>query len=275
VVSRIAEGLLGLLFPSACVLCHRELRGSLVGGICEDCWPGITPWRGPICDHCGLPLPGSIRSSNYLCADCRRSRFPFEAARSFGVYSGALRAALLNLKFRGHERLGTRLGSLLARPWRALESVGAFGAAPVIIPVPLHPSKERERGYNQAYLLALGVCRALRSHGVAKRPAQRVLVRRRVGVPQSGLSLHARRENVRGVFAVTAPERVRDRDVVLVDDVLTTGATASACTVALKRAGVCRVGILTLARATPQFPDVAQFPGSHTPTAPPASSSGG
>ncbi|MCJ7502755.1 MAG: hypothetical protein MUP80_06825, partial [Acidobacteriia bacterium] len=127
---------------------------------------------------------------------------------------------------------------------------------PILVPVPLHSSRERERGFNQAELLAQGLARGLaRAREIgAPRLEAGCLRRTRATAPQTGLSLRARQENVRGVFSVVRPERVRERVVVLVDDVMTTGATLSACAQALKAAGARAVLALTLARATPEFP---------------------
>jgi len=172
-------------------------------------------------------------------------------ARSYGLYTGNLRKAILQLKFHGREHMAIRLGALLAGP---LEALSAADSA-VVAPVPLHSSRRRQRGFNQAELLARGLARQPRGE---KRGLQLVtgsLRRIRPTLPQVGLSVSARRENVSGVFSVARPEQVRNRPVVLVDDVMTTGATFSACAVALKRAGALQVLALSLARATPQFPD--------------------
>jgi len=178
----------------------------------------------------------------------------FDLARSYGLYAGNLRKALLHLKFHGREYLGHRLGALLVRVWEALPEPDSA----LVAPVPLHPSRRRERGFNQAELLARGLVRGLRKagrlHGL--RLLAGSLRRIRATVPQVGLSVSARRANVSGVFSVARPEEVRNRTVLLVDDVMTTGATLSACAAALKRAGAARVLALSLARATPQFPDV-------------------
>jgi ComF family protein len=130
---------------------------------------------------------------------------------------------------------------------------------PVIVPVPLHPSRRRERGFNQAELLAGGLIKTLgRGSGATElRVLTGSLRRKRATPPQTGLSLAARRENLRGAFEVVEAEAIRDRTVVVIDDVMTTGATLSACARALKRAGATRVIGITLARATPQFPDLA------------------
>jgi ComF family protein len=194
-----------------------------------------------------------------MCADCRLREPDFDLARSYGIYSGKLRAAVLQLKFHRREKLGMQLGSLLVGSWLALEANSAFRNTCVIIPVPLHRSRERERGYNQAELLARGFARTMKKRGAISQVklATRALLRRHATVPQSGLSLQRRSENVRRAFEVTDPARMRGRDVILVDDVMTTGATASACAAALRSAGAQRVVVLALARATPQFPDTA------------------
>jgi ComF family protein len=183
-------------------------------------------------------------------------------ARSFGLYTGSLRRVILQLKFGRRERLGGRLGELLACTWDSDEELRGL-ALPVLVPVPLHPSRRRERGFNQAELLAAGMVRALRKRkGTSElQVAGGCLRRQRATPPQTGLSLAARRENLRGAFETAEPERVRQRTVVLIDDVMTTGATLSACARALKRAGALRVIGLTLARATPQFPDFASAEG--------------
>ena len=175
-------------------------------------------------------------------------------ARSYGLYAGNLRKAILQLKFHGREYLGNRLGALLARAWGALPEPDPA----IVAPVPLHPSRKRQRGFNQAELLARGLVRRLRKEERFHRfqLVASCLRRIRATLPQVGLSVSARRENVSGVFSVARPEQVRTRTVVLIDDVMTTGATLSACAAALKRAGASRVLALTLARATPQFPDM-------------------
>jgi ComF family protein len=131
----------------------------------------------------------------------------------------------------------------------------------MVVPVPLHRYRQRQRGYNQAELLAQGFVKGLARRTVGAKTLRletRCLRRLRSTQPQTGLDPRARLDNVRGVFAVVFPERIREKTILLVDDVMTTGATVSACAEALKGAGARRVVVLTLARATPQFPDVAQ-----------------
>jgi ComF family protein len=192
-----------------------------------------------------------------LCGPCRREEYAFDLARSYGLYSQILRGAILQLKFRRRERWGRKLGTLLARIWDPIAERLA-GNPPLLVPVPLHPARQRERGFNQAELLARGLRQQLERDGKCAAPVLETRCLRRVQptLPQITLGDRARWENVRHVFAAD-PGRVRRRDIVLVDDVMTTGATASACARALKRAGAQVVMVVTLARATPQFPDGA------------------
>ena len=254
------DGLLAVAYPTDCPLCGSELASDGWLRICRSCWADLQPWCGPVCARCGLPFasPQALDSALAECGACRRDEPAFDGAGAFGLYTGKLRRVVLRLKFSGDTRLGRRLGQLLASAWAALPR-GADFNSPVIIPVPLHPSRRRERGFNQSDLLAEGLVRALRKHQGATVPAvaKSWLLRQRATPPQTGLSVAARRENLRGAFAVVKPAEVRGRTIVLVDDVMTTGATISACARALKHAGAARVLGLTLARATPQFPDLA------------------
>ena len=288
VLRELADSLFAVAFPTSCLLCQRELTETNWSGVCPDCWESLRPWAGAACSRCGLPIASDqvtqsggeesgAAGSDVLCGQCRTGGYEFDLARSYGVYAGALRAAILQLKFHRRERLGRRLGEALSQAWIVIgNNIEPRGhEPPLLVPVPLHPSRERERGFNQAELLAQGLARSLnrgrrgRASGAVWERRVRVeassVLRARPTLPQAGLSLSGRQENVRGVFEVRRPERLRDRVVVLVDDVMTTGWTASACAGALKRAGAQQVVVLTVARATPQFPDAAPSPHHEPP----------
>jgi ComF family protein len=243
-----------VIFPTTCAICGAELIEASATSVCRACWSSLEPWQGAVCARCGLPFAttAGTEGAEQLCAECQLAPRDFDEARSYGLYAGALRQTILLLKFRRQERLGKRLGELLAPLWMSLSKV----EDPLLIPVPLHRTRQRERGFNQAELLARGLLRALGRAGRQQpRLAGGILRRTRATPPQTGLSVEARRENVRGVFAVRQAERLRGRSIVLVDDVMTTGATLSECAATLMRAGARHVLALTLARATPQFPD--------------------
>jgi len=210
--------------------------------------------------RCGLPFasPHALDAMEPECGACRAEEPPFACVRSFGLYTGKLRQLVLRLKFGGEEQLGVRLGELLAGTWDSMPGERAPGEI-LVVPVPLHASRRRERGFNQSELLAAGLVRALarRKNGIAPHVVKGCLRRLRATPPQTGLSVAARRENLRGAFAVPDPAVIEGRTLVLIDDVMTTGATLSACARVLHRAGAARVLGLTLARATPLFPDHA------------------
>ncbi|MEJ2007389.1 MAG: ComF family protein, partial [Acidobacteriota bacterium] len=223
----------------------------------------VESWEGISCQRCGLPVISerAADSVQVLCGACRAGDRGFDLARAFGIYRGNLRLLILQFKFRRRERLGKRLGALLVHAWEKLES-SVEDKSPLLVPVPLFRSRERERGFNQARRLAEELSRLVaKSPGGRKlRVEEGLLIRKRPTLPQAGLKYAARKENVRGAFGVAGPGSLQDRQVVLIDDVMTTGATLSACAKALKKGGAGKVFALALARATPQFPDSGDWP---------------
>lgn len=186
-----------------------------------------------------------------LCRPCRMTPPDFECAVANGLYAGTLRSLLHLLKYDGLQPIADRLGAMLA------EHVAAIDELPgkmLVVPVPLYRGKRRERGFNQSELLARAVCHTMRR----LRPewsgeiGPGILDRQRDTRSQAELSIAQRRRNLRGVFSVPKPEWVRGRDVLLIDDIYTTGATARACSQALKKAGAASVRVATVARAQRQ-----------------------
>ena len=239
----VCDSLFTLLFPVQCRICEQPLEVFTAAPVCSDCLKSPQPYQGIECARCGRFLPNAMGlHGTPHCAACRRNAFAFEQARSFGGYEGTLRALIQRLKYSGYRPLAKPLGRFLAEAARRLEEK----SFDVLVPVPLHPRRQRQRGFNQAALLAQQVSRFLNIPLGAKD-----CVRVRDTPPQTGLRAAERRKNVAGAFHVPEPQRVRGRRVLLIDDVLTTGATAHACAQALRAAGARGVWVGTLARAHP------------------------
>lgn len=232
---RLVEPVLTVVFPSACASCGRLLAQPTRGPLCRPCWDVLPRHQSPAC-RCGLPRPPG-RST---CGRCRRGHQPFAAGVSLGPYEGSLRAVIHELKYRGRRRVAARLAEALLEdePTRAL-----VAGSDILVPVPLHPRRLRERGFNQAALIARELGRR-----TGRRCGDAVLVRRKDTAPQTGLSAAARRRNVDAAFAVRRRGLVAGHVVTLVDDVMTTGATAYACARALREAGADEVRFLSAAR---------------------------
>lgn len=219
---------LDVLFPPRCIGCSR------VGEwLCVDCLNQIPLVEPPFCTRCG----GAVAVDG-LCARCRVSPLQIECIRSAVYFEGVLREAVHWLKYRGRTALAGPLGDLMAAYW-----VQHPMPIDAVVPVPLHAARLRERGYNQAALLAREMARR-----VGLVVDERALVRQRATASQTELNASQRKENVRDAFRCFGNSLAGKR-VLVVDDVCTTGATLEACAVALYEGGVCGVQALTLARA--------------------------
>lgn len=233
-----AHGLGAVLFPGECLLCSALLPRPLEGPICLLCLDRLPRINEPFCPRCGLPYSPFVAPG--VCGPCRDGGRAFRRARAGLVYEDDVRLAVHALKFGGRERIAHVLGTLAAEAWVRPGKLEGYAA---VIPVPLSSKRRRERGFNQAELIA----RAVVKHAAIP-IRRRLLVKKRDCPPQTGLSASARRRNVASVYRASIPRSLRSRDLLLVDDVLTTGATAEAAARALRRGGCGAVDVLTLAR---------------------------
>jgi ComF family protein len=235
VARRLVDPVLAVVFPSECPACGQLLVQLGRGPLCEPCWQALPRHLAITC-RCGLPLSPGLSA----CPRCRRGRQVFSAGSSLGPYEGSLRVVIHELKFSRRRRAAVRLAEMLLESEATRRLVAT---SDVLVPVPLHPRRLRERGFNQAALVAQQLGRRV---GLPCCPD--ALVRRLDTAPQAGLSAAARRRNVREAFAVRRKASVAGKTVTLVDDVVTTGATASACGRELMAAGAREVRLLSAAR---------------------------
>jgi ComF family protein len=224
-----------LVLPPRCPACGVLVDGD--GRFCPSCWQGLRFLSPPQCDSCGEPFAYDL-GAGARCNACDADPPVWHRARAALAYEEAARTALLRFKLADKQHLGAMMVPHMARAGAAL-----LGPQVLLVPVPLHRWRLWRRGFNQAALLARGLARA--GHGTL---AVDALVRTRATRPSVGLTAPERAANVRGAFIVASPGLVQGRDIVLIDDVLTSGATATACTRALLEAGAARVDVLTWAR---------------------------
>jgi ComF family protein len=236
------NALVRMLLAPVCAACRAPLERPIDGGVCTGCWAGVPRLVPPLCDLCGDPLPPTAAPFR-VCRRCLAAPPRFETARSAGLYAGSLKAIVHAFKYEGRRTLAAPLAALMREAGSTL-----LADADAVVPVPLHPWRSVHRGFNQAEDLArhlgLPVCQPIR--------------RVRHGPPQASLRGPERRANVTQAFGrraalvaawdVGQARRLRNRVVVLVDDVMTTGATLDECSGALLDAGVGSVRVLTVAR---------------------------
>jgi ComF family protein len=232
---KIIDPFLSVLLAPTCAACDRPLDTPTRGPVCDACWAAIKIFTPPLCDVCGDPLP-SWRVDQIecrTCPRCRRVEHVVRCSRAIGEYDGTLRDIIHALKYDRRRSLARPLGRLLA-----VRGVAALSGADAAVPVPLHRSRKRARGFNQAAEIARHL--AL--------PSLDILKRTRATVSQTDLPAHERQANVKGAFALRSRADVNGLVVVLVDDVSTTGATLEACARTLVDAGAREVRAVTVAR---------------------------
>ena len=240
--SSLYDAALALIYPQACAVCGASVESRHDGVACQSCWQTTRVFTEDdnLCWKCGVFTAAAIdeeKRRNVRCGRC--DDYVFTWARACGFYEGALRASILELKRQPH------IAARLARVMFAAQQRDPLNRAKLIIPVPLHPEREDERGFNQALVLARELAR------LSGLPLDQHSIVRSVHTERhrAGMDAKARRQSVSKAFAVRHPKLIAGQRVLLVDDVFTTGATVSACAAALKEKGAAEVFVLTIARA--------------------------
>jgi len=235
-----ADAALSFIYPDVCQLCRADRATKREGYVCANCRALVTFIEPPFCQRCGLTFEGEITAS-FECANCREMELHFSAARSAVTARGPVLDAIHRYKYDGQLWFEDFLGELFVRgasDWFRQEPCEA------LLPVPLYPVKQRERGFNQAERLARRLGAALNV------PVNTRLLKRVLPTPsQTRLSRAQRADNMRHAFALRSTESLGGANVVLIDDVFTTGATTSACAKLLLKAGAGKVVVWTVARA--------------------------
>jgi predicted amidophosphoribosyltransferase len=259
-----AESLFATLFPSDCRLCGAALTEVSRLPVCSACVGSIRRIAAKTCAVCGELVPGAQAGGDQdevRCGLCQRARLPFAKAVAYGNYDGALRGLVHLLKYDGVRPAADVLGRMLAEATAGLK-LAAAEKAPLMIPVPLSVGRERQRGFNQAEEIARaalwqwakpgerGAASSVAAGGTPALPELNTSALKRVRETQSqtGLTRHQRRANLRGAFVAARPEQIAGREIILVDDVYTTGTTAYECARVLRRAGAAEVYVATAAR---------------------------
>jgi ComF family protein len=241
-LTRVYDALLTVAYPQVCRVCGGGVEQRRLGVVCKACWDATRIFTGAetICWKCGAPSPGiEVSEEVRIKVRCRRcDSQTFTAARSVGLYEHGLRASVLESKRRPY------LAPYLIHLLKDVAQRAPLNEATRIIPVPLHEKRLRERGFNQAALIAVALAKRL------PLPLDEASLVRLSGSEKyrAGLDSRGRRETVAGAFAVRHPRLVENEKVLLIDDVFTTGATVDACSEVLIASGARNVYVLTIAR---------------------------
>lgn len=235
----ILKGLADIVFPPLCIACGAVVPEEGIY-FCPDCFSKIKFIRSPVCSCCGIPF-AEAGEKNHACGTCLLSGPVFSAARAVGVYEAALMDVIHKFKYGGKTAVGEKLGKLMAEFPYPDFNIADYS---MIMPVPLHPVRLRQRGFNQAVILARQITQYFSIE-------LNFLTLTRVVCTdfQAGLGKAERGINVKHAFAVSDPRKIAGREIILVDDVLTTGSTVKECARTLLDNKAAKVAVLTLARA--------------------------
>lgn len=237
---RVLRRALRFVLPDHCSICGSLLTDDPIPHFCASCWSTVASMPSPRCARCDRPFSSPMaakHSPNRICQPCLQHPPSYTRAWSLLPYTTPLRDAICLFKYRGKVSLASSLATLM------IERLPSFAPVDVIMPVPLHPQRLRQREFNQSLLLAERVGDAL-----SLPICYTNLIRTIPSLPQTTLSQKRRRNNLRGAFAVRYPDKIRKKCVLLIDDVFTTGTTVNECAKSLRKAGSADVLVLTLGR---------------------------
>jgi len=235
-LSSIVQNVLDFIFPSTCPCCDKTIESNNL--FCDTCFHQITFIKKPMCYRCGQPLPIEITNKKVLCSDCLKKRPLFDLARAVFIYDYVSKDCILKLKYADRMEYAYPLVELLHQAGGEL-----FEKTDIIMPVPMHWRRKLLRKYNQADLL--GRLLAKKEHLLY---SSNNLLRARYTQVQENKTISERNKNVKDAFCVKYPEKIKNKSILLVDDVLTTGATVNNCAKALKKEGAKAVYVLTVAK---------------------------
>lgn len=238
--SSFFKSMLNLVYPLHCQICKVKLYPSCELALCGTCWNKIEPNRPPFCTKCGKALPADSQDLAHTCWSCQHTSYSFQRAWSACLYEGLLRECIHLFKYNRKLCLANPLSQLMINFAVAFLNTSGFD---FVVPVPLHPTKNREREFNQAHLLAGSLAKKFHIPLSDKN-----LRRTKFTPPQSDLSREERLRNLRGAFEVRRPAQFHRKKLLLIDDVFTTGATADECARTLMDAGAGEVEVFALAR---------------------------
>ncbi len=228
-----------ILFPSFCRLCHRLLDQPGERVICHQCWHQINQPSSPYCQICGRFM--ERRQGADICTDCQQTKWSFSLHRSCFRYEGLIKEIILLYKYGRFRILGRDLANLILL---FLVDNSIWDGLEVVVPVPLQARRQKERGFNQAEVIAryIGKTKGLPI-------ASRAIIKIKDTPPQASLEAKLRRENVKGAYKIGQKDKIRNKIVLLVDDVFTTGSTIEECSRILKEAGAREIRAITVAQA--------------------------
>lgn len=233
---KVLKKALNLLYPTDCATCGKTLEIRQIDGICVSCRKELQTITPPFCQTCGRGIPEGLKT----CADCKHETFHFERAYACFEYKGKVKILLHTYKFKKRSHLKKVLGDTLSSFANKYVPLQNFD---LIVPVPLNRSTLLKRGFNQSELLGKNLSNHSRIRFNSK-----VLKKTKPAHPQSLLTKLERKKNIQNAFLARPSKKIQNKNILLVDDILTTGQTASECARVLKKAGASRVSVLALAR---------------------------